>query len=222
MEDNRIPVQLISEDLRDSHFDVKDGVIKVFTTLSIKEAKKLRDSLDKYLVAHDSEEDKREDNKPEFVDLGLPSGTLWAKYNLGVNPDKLQTAEDWYGSLLSFEEAKCEFDAIDLNGVRMPTKAELEELAKLGNEWVKDYNGVKGLNGRLFRGINGNTLFIPAAGSGSDSSRGGIGVGGVVWSSRVSASYPDSVWDFRFYSDYTGMYCDYCYNRYSVRGVAAR
>ena len=24
----------------------------------------------------------------ETVDLGLPSGTLWCKYNLGVNPDQ--------------------------------------------------------------------------------------------------------------------------------------
>ena len=26
--------------------------------------------------------------KDEAVDLGLPSGTLWCKYNLGVNPDQ--------------------------------------------------------------------------------------------------------------------------------------
>ena len=33
----------------------------------------------------------------EVVDLGLPSGTLWCKYNLGVDPTKLLTPEDWYG-----------------------------------------------------------------------------------------------------------------------------
>ena len=33
----------------------------------------------------------------EVVDLGLPSGTLWCKYNLGVDPTKLLTPGDWYG-----------------------------------------------------------------------------------------------------------------------------
>ena len=29
-----------------------------------------------------------------FVDLGLPSGTLWGKYNVGVNPNRLNKASD--------------------------------------------------------------------------------------------------------------------------------
>ena len=33
----------------------------------------------------------------DVVDLGLPSGTLWCKYNLGVDPTKLLTPGDWYG-----------------------------------------------------------------------------------------------------------------------------
>ena len=52
-----------------------------------------------------------------FVDLGLPSGTLWAKYNLGVNPKNLkpeewwcdlglQTAEDWYGNYYAWGETQ--------------------------------------------------------------------------------------------------------------------
>lgn len=32
-----------------------------------------------------------------FVDLGLPSGNLWARYNIGVNPNDLGTAAKWYG-----------------------------------------------------------------------------------------------------------------------------
>ena len=52
-----------------------------------------------------------------FVDLGLPSGTLWAKYNLGVNINHLepkewqcdlglQTAEDWYGNYYAWGETE--------------------------------------------------------------------------------------------------------------------
>ena len=38
------------------------------------------------------------------VDLGLPSGTLWCKYNLGVNPTRLNTPEDWYGDYYEWGE----------------------------------------------------------------------------------------------------------------------
>ena len=40
----------------------------------------------------------------DVVDLGLPSRTLWCKYNLGVNPNQLTTPEDWYGSYYAWGE----------------------------------------------------------------------------------------------------------------------
>ena len=42
--------------------------------------------------------------RDEVVDLGLPTGTLWSKYNLGVNPNQLSKAEDWYGDYYSWGE----------------------------------------------------------------------------------------------------------------------
>lgn len=42
----------------------------------------------------------------ETVDLGLPSGTRWCTYNLGVNPKKLNTYRDWYGDYYSWAETK--------------------------------------------------------------------------------------------------------------------
>ena len=39
----------------------------------------------------------------EVVDLGLPSGTLWCKYNLGIN-SQLSKAEDWYGDYYAWGE----------------------------------------------------------------------------------------------------------------------
>ena len=44
--------------------------------------------------------------KDEVVDLGLPSGTLWCKYNLDVDPTKLFKAEDWYGGYYAWGELK--------------------------------------------------------------------------------------------------------------------
>ena len=42
----------------------------------------------------------------ETVDLGLPSGTLWCKYNLDVDPTKLSKAEDWYGNYYAWGETE--------------------------------------------------------------------------------------------------------------------
>ena len=42
----------------------------------------------------------------EFIDLGLPSGTLWANLNVGVDPTKLDKAEDWFGDYYSWGETK--------------------------------------------------------------------------------------------------------------------
>ena len=42
--------------------------------------------------------------RDEVVDLGLPSGTLWCKYNLGVDQDQLSKPEDWYGDYYSWGE----------------------------------------------------------------------------------------------------------------------
>ena len=39
-----------------------------------------------------------------FVDFGLPSGTLWAQYNLGVDPTDLDSAADWYGDYYAWGE----------------------------------------------------------------------------------------------------------------------
>ena len=39
-----------------------------------------------------------------FVDLQLPSGTLWAKYNLGVDDSNLEYPSDWYGNYYAWGE----------------------------------------------------------------------------------------------------------------------
>ena len=42
----------------------------------------------------------------DVVDLELPSGTLWCKYNLGVNPNQLSKPENWYGDYYAWGEIK--------------------------------------------------------------------------------------------------------------------
>ena len=40
----------------------------------------------------------------QFVDLGLPSGTIWCKYNLGVDFNKLDKAKYWFGKYYAWGE----------------------------------------------------------------------------------------------------------------------
>jgi len=162
--------------------------------------------------------------RDEVVDLGLPSGTLWCKYNLDVNPNKLSKAKNWYGKYYAWgelegnktnEDGKIYFDwdnykfykfekgykltkycnnhEYGLNGFtdnltellpeddaayqfkkyhnfkfHIPSKEQCEELINCTTKyWVNNYdpnnmehhindNGIKGLNGRVFIGKNGN------------------------------------------------------------------
>lgn len=146
----------------------------------------------------------------EYVDLGLPSGTLWATCNVGANKP-----ED-YGDYLSWYEG--ETAAANWgNGWRMPSKEQWEEL--MDNTkciWTRR----NGVNGELFTANNGHRLFLPAAGS----PEGGkvldsAGSSGYFWSSSLDTDSPRRAWFYNFYSSLDGIRR---YNRYyglSVRAV---
>ena len=182
-----------------------------------------------------------------FVDLGLPSGTLWSTKNIGAtNGD---TAESWYGNYYAWGETETKNDyssrtykyanggynkftkycsksnfgnngftdeliqlvpeddvATQTNSAwRMPTKEDFEELiAGTTNSWVTDYKGISDLNGRVFTSkVNGNMLFIPAAGYCSGSSVdyvGYVGSEGFLWSSSLDLGYPSYAYRLNFNS----------------------
>ena len=103
---------------------------------------------------------------------------------------------------------------------RMPTETEIRELINnTTNEWTQ----VNGVNGYKFtsnkEGYQNNSIFIPAAGLCGDGSVNGVGGNGLVWSSSLGASYPDSAWYLSFFSGNCYMSSNYrCYGL-SVRGV---
>ena len=128
----------------------------------------------------------------EYVDLDLPSGTLWATCNIGANkpeeigdyfawgetePKKAYNAKtyklstDFYKYIkYSEEDNKTVLDNGDDPGYinmggrwHLPTSDQIIELMYLHPEYVKNYNDTK-MNGVLFTGTNGNKLFIPAGG----------------------------------------------------------
>ena len=132
--------------------------------------------------------------------------------------------EYWNGT--GSPDNKLVLDAVDdvvnveLGGnYRMPTKAEIEELIALPNEWVTNYNGVSGLNGRVFTGTNGNTLFIPAAGYFAGSGHNNAGSNCTLWSSSLNSDSPNFACRLGLDSVSIGLIVDSRYYGYSVRAV---
>ena len=121
------------------------------------------------------------------IDLGLPSGTLWASYNVGARtPEEYGDYYAWgeidtkdsytWSNYIHCDGTKetCHYIGADFAGTdydvahklwgdrwTTPTKAQIDELTKLcTKEWTMQ-NGVKGCR---ITGPNGNSIFLPAAG----------------------------------------------------------
>ena len=101
---------------------------------------------------------------------------------------------------------------------RMPTKADFEELTANTTSTWETLNGV---NGRRFTSkTNGNSIFVPAAGTCGSGSVYLVGSGGYLWSSSLYESNSRSAWYLNFLSgnvlvDYGGNRC----NGFTVRAV---
>ncbi len=178
----------------------------------------------------------------DWVDLGLPSGLLWATRNVGA------TSPEDYGDYFAWGEITPKSvyewntyryynsstgltkyttsdgltilqpgdDAATANyGGRTPTKEEWQELINNTTSQWTTQNGVKG---RRFTGTYGNSLFLPATGRRWGSSLYGSGIGGYYWSSSLGMDCPDCAWYFNFNSGSQSMDSS---NRYFGRTVRA-
>lgn len=84
-------------------------------------------------------------------------------------------------------------------GWRMPTQAEVNELY---NNCTHIWTTQNGVNGGLFTGPNGNSIFLPAAGNRRDSELRNAGSLGLYWSSSLNSGNTDYyAWDLYFNSD---------------------
>lgn len=92
---------------------------------------------------------------------------------------------------------------------RMPTQEEWEELKSNTTKIWTTRNGVSGM---LFTASNGNSIFLPAAGSRWDDKLYDAGSFGFYWSSTLYTSDPINAWRFYFNSD------DFDLNYYDYRG----
>ena len=136
----------------------------------------------------------------------------WADYTLCDKvPINLLKYNETDG-LTTLEAADDAATATD-SSCRMPTYNELDELIEnTTSEWVDDYNGT-GVSGRIFTSnVNGNSIFIPAAGNCYNGTVDEVGQYGGLWSSSLSSENELSAWALYFYSDYEDW--DY-FNRYA-------
>ena len=85
-----------------------------------------------------------------WVDLGLPSGLLWAKCNVGAD------APEEYGDPVREENVIYWYD--DHGYGRCPTKEEWEELL---NNTTIDWTIRNGVRGFRFTADNNNSIFLP-------------------------------------------------------------
>lgn len=103
---------------------------------------------------------------PEAVDLGL--SVKWASFNVGA------TRPEEYGSFFDYDivdEARANWGA----GWRLPTREEAEELT---NQCTRIWTSVNNVEGLELKGPNGNSIFLPAAGSQNGTTRVYVGQDG--------------------------------------------
>lgn len=107
---------------------------------------------------------EREEEQPvadeEWIDLGLPSGTLWRSTNLGAGS---AAASGTFIPLKSWEESNDDYIKLLSNyAMRTPDDEEIKELFDNCTVEKAELDGVKGVK---FTGSNGNSIFLPAAGT---------------------------------------------------------
>jgi hypothetical protein len=172
------------------------------------------------------------------VDLGLPSGTLWATCNIGAFADwvsgsyfawgetETKGIYDWstYQYCNGSENTLtkyCNDASYGHNGFtdsltilqpdddaatakwgsdwRTPTHEDWQELLDNTTRiWTTSSNGTKGF---IFRGSNGNSIFLPVTDMRPSSTYPGYYTSGLYWSSSLSTELPYNAKNFCFFSE---------------------
>lgn len=162
-------------------------------------------------------------NGHEWVDLGLPSGTLWATCNVGAS------APEEYGDYFAWGEAngresgkttfawntyslanESGYDGYEDAATeswggswQTPSLAQITELID-GNNTNIVWTTQNGVNGRMIISKRNNKqIFLPAAGHYQDNNLSGVGTDGYYWSRTISVGYPGSASSLFFSANHT-------------------
>ena len=187
--------------------------------------------------------------EPDYVDLGLPSGTLWATRNVGAakpedygghfawgetetketynwNTYKWCEGNEW--SITKYDplwyddmELELEDDAAFVNCGPNWRMPSQAQFEELCNDCSWQWTTVNGVNGNLVTGPNGNSIFLPAAGYRSVGSVTHEGRRGYYWSRTVDYVESQDAYNLGFESNIPYFYPHMLGRRagYSVRPV---
>ena len=173
------------------------------------------------------------DKKTGYIDLGLPSGTLWATMNVGASSPIHYGNYYQYGKgSRTYEQTSGETPYQGLEkplalsadtahqawggAWHMPTQTQLNELIAYTNY---NWTTINGVNGGKFTSLtdSSNFIFLPAAGYWLDNDFNDDGVFGFYWSSTFSDS--NNAYNLYFYSMGQGNQGTNRYYGLSVRPV---
>ncbi len=139
-----------------------------------------------------------------YIDLGLPSGTLWATCNVGA-----KNMSD-FGDYLTFSEAYKKYE--------LPKMWQFDELIE---ECTWKWDKFDEIFGYYVIGPNGNSIFLPATGI-QDNDTSLHGSYGSYWSRTLYSMGPNRAWGLYFINDKVSMSSLYrCYGR-NVRPILNR
>ena len=139
-----------------------------------------------------------------YIDLGLPSGNLWANCNLGT--------EDCHksGYYFTYDEA------LNLQSKEeiLPAKEDFQELIDCCKwEWKE----LRQCNGYLITGPNNASIFLPAAGDRYESLHYYVNQIGKYWSSTLLESSKYGAYNFYFHCNYCDVYWTFYKSLLTVR-----
>ena len=143
----------------------------------------------------------------KYIDLGL--SVLWADCNIGA------IAPEEYGKYYRWDKIPKEYE--------IPTKEQQDELReKCIWKWTTQ-NGVEGY--KVISKVNGNSIFLPAAGYCNDSDQGNIlfnNYKGYYWSSSPCTDGGRQAYYLIFNSGYINWNNDYYFYRQPVRTIKTK
>ena len=185
--------------------------------------------------------------QPEYVDLGLPSGTLWATTNIGAtSPEEYGDYFAWGGTTTKSnysEETYFDIDD-DFSFKKYYNDGGLTELlpeddaatANWGSEWqmpsddqidelynnsytTAEWTTQNGVNGyKITSKSNGKSIFLPAAGFRAGTSLYDAGYNGYYWSRSLgTGNYSNYAYGLGFFSNNI-----YGYGYYRLHGRSVR
>lgn len=179
-----------------------------------------------------------------WIDLGLPSGILWAAYNIGASsPEEYGDYYAWgdteirshfggddyvhldplTGDFINIGENICatEYDVANIkwgDGARMPRVEDIEELINNCSWTIRKLNSITGMH---ITGSNGNVIFLPFSGDedSRDEPYGSLDYGH-IWSGTRGATESDEA--HALYYDDDGIIGTYLFDRdmgFTIRPV---